>query len=120
MRFLDHKVNTLAEEGLKMLLYAYKDMTMQEYEWEASRNGNFETEQSREVLEKGLILLSLFGLDDPIREEVMSEFEKLKCELKDIEEEEMVFPETTLRILSGDHKETVLSVAKQCGLDHDS
>lgn len=77
MRYLDHHVKGLASNeptcGLKPILFAYKDMKLEDFDQLAGENLNFETEESRLILETDLILLALFGLEDPIRPEVPAE-----------------------------------------------
>jgi len=92
--FLEYRVkpmagHTLYEEsnGLKTILYAYRDFEVQYYEDLKKHNNNFETEKDREVLEKGLILFCLFGLEDPIRDSITTEFSKFGFDINEINEE---------------------------------
>lgn len=63
-------------------------------------NFNFETEEGRAALESGLTLLVSFGFGDPIRPRASDASEKL------------YEGNTNTRIISGDHKDTVLAVAR--------
>jgi hypothetical protein len=48
-------------------MFAYKDMSVAAFEAVKKANGDFETEESRQALEKDLILLAVFGLEDEER-----------------------------------------------------
>lgn len=90
--------------GRKPIMFAYKDMSVAAFEAIKKANGDFEDEESRQALEKDLILLAVFGLEDEERGEtkkVINEFKKSKC---------------NTRIVSGDHKDCVLKLAAHFNL----
>jgi magnesium-transporting ATPase (P-type) len=89
-------------------MFAYKDMSVAAFEAVKKASGDFETEESRQSLEKDLILLAVFGLEDEERGEtkkVVNEFKKAKC---------------NTRIVSGDHKDCVLKLAAHFNLYSES
>lgn len=65
---------------------------------------NFETETGRYYLEKDLCLVASFGIRDDLRTGCSEIIDKLYDGL------------TNTRILSGDHKDTVMSVACHFGI----
>jgi P-type E1-E2 ATPase len=80
-------------------MFAYKDMSIAAFEAVKKANGDFETEESRQALEKDLIMLAVFGLEDeerPKTKKVIKEFKKAKV---------------NTRIVSGDHRDCVLKLA---------
>ena len=60
---------------------------------------NFETEESREKIENDLTMVASFGLSDPLREDIVESILALSE------------GKTNVRIVSGDHKQSVLAVA---------
>ena len=89
---------------LKPITYAYKDMPVYEFEELKHGHSNFEEEDSRYILESNLILAASFWLADPIRPEVTEVVVSLHN------------AKINTRILSGDHKQTVLSAAHKIGI----
>lgn len=65
---------------------------------------NFESEESRGVIESGLTLLATVGLSDTLREGIDEAIEKLQR------------GGTNIRLFSGDHKASVMSTATQLDL----
>ena len=66
----DH-IDNMAMEGLKVLSYGYKDMSIGDYEAAIKKDGvyNFiETQECREGIETGLTYVGTFGMQDPIRD----------------------------------------------------
>ena len=60
---------------------------------------NFETEESREKIENDLTMIASLGLSDPLREDIVDSILALSE------------GKTNVRIVSGDHKQSVLAVA---------
>lgn len=74
-----------------------------------SDNGNFESEESRAVLESDLTLVASIGLKDDLREGVVESVKKLWD------------ANTNVRIVSGDHRESAIATARDLGLfQHDN
>lgn len=88
--------------SVKPFVYAYKMMDLNEFLALKEAN-NFEDEQSKLSLESNLTLVAAFGLEDPLRAETIRTVEELKGS-------------TNVRILSGDHRETVVKVASELGI----
>lgn len=93
--------NKIAKQGMKPLSIAYRDFEVNQFEQLKSENNNFEDDNSRIMIETDLILAASFGLEDPLREDskevVHSLFEA----------------NVNTRILSGDHRDCVLKVARE-------
>jgi len=60
---------------------------------------NFETEQSRQYIESNLCMIASVGLSDPLREDIVDSIPALSE------------GKTNVRIVSGDHKASVMAVA---------
>lgn len=88
--------------SIKPFAYAYKMMDVNQF-LAMKEASNFEDDQSRISLESNLTFVAAFGLEDPIREETLSTVNELKGS-------------TNIRILSGDHRETVIKVASDLGI----
>jgi len=95
---------SIAKTGQKPLTIAYRDFDAGEFEHLQHGNGQFETEESRQVIEGGLTLVATVGLIDPLREGVS----KAIGDLYDAG--------TNVRILSGDHRESALRTAREVGI----
>ena len=93
--------------GLKALTFGYRDFNLDEFEAMKKANNNFEEEESRSMIESQLTLLASVGLSDPLREGIDEAIEKL------------VEGRTNVRLVSGDHKESVINAAMQIRLVED-
>jgi len=100
--------NMIATLGEKPILYATKEMDAELFEEMKRNNDNFETEQSRLVLEQGLTLVACFGLSDKLREDVIEVINDLHD------------ANTNTRILSGDHRDAVFHCARELGVPIDN
>lgn len=89
-------ISEIAQKGEKPFVYAHKQIDINQFKIlkEAS---NFDDVQSRLTLEANMTFLAAFGLNDPLREEAKETIRALT--------------DTNVRILSGDHKQTVIKVA---------
>ena len=90
--------------GLKALTFGYRDFNLDEFEAMKKANNNFEDEESRGLIESQLTLLASVGLSDPLRDGIGEAIEKL------------VEGRTNVRLVSGDHRASVLSTAISIGL----
>jgi len=80
--------NSLAQDSFRTLAFAYKKVDS----------------SSKDHLEESLIFIGLVGMEDPPREEVKGSIEQ--CKNAGI----------NVKMITGDNKETALSIAKQIGL----
>jgi len=93
---------------MKPLSIAYRDITLQQFEELKESNDNFESEESRHVIESELIHVATVGLIDELRSGVQDDCRDLKE------------ANTNVRIVSGDHREAVVKVALELNvLDRD-
>lgn len=90
----------MAKGGQKPISFAYKSMSYEEFAELKSQNQDFETEYGRAVLESGLTLVASYGLHDDMREGCIEAIKKLYEGV------------TNTRILSGDHRDTVIAAAR--------
>lgn len=74
----DRTIKRFAKQAYRTLLITYKDMSMKEYLELKAANNNFEKEADRYVLERNLVAIGLFGLQDPLRDTIKSSIEKCK------------------------------------------
>lgn len=93
--------------GLKALTFGYRDFNLEDFESLKKANNNFEDEETRSLIESQLTLLASVGLSDPLREGIDEAIEKL------------VEGRTNVRLVSGDHKESVINAAMQIRLVED-
>lgn len=85
--------------GLKAITIAYRDFTREEFEGMKLQYNNFEDEQSRQYIENNLTMIASLGLSDPLREDIVDSILQLSE------------GKTNVRIVSGDHKQSVMAVA---------
>lgn len=102
MAYMDSQVKG-APTGLKPLTIAYRDFYADEFLATKRSEHNFESEESRTIIENDLTLIATFGLEDPMREGISEALEQLQ-------------QSTNVRIVSGDHMMAVQSAAIQMGL----
>lgn len=67
----DRTVTKFARQAFRTILMTYKDMSLAEFEQIKADNNDFEKEKDREVLEKDLTAYGIFGLQDPLRLEIV-------------------------------------------------
>lgn len=53
----------------------YRDMTQREFDDLKSRNNGFAKDEDREVLEKHLTAVGIWGIQDPLRDTIQSSIE---------------------------------------------
>lgn len=51
-------------------MYAYKDIDIDEWDYLKETSNNFESDTDREILERNLIFLAFYALNDELREGV--------------------------------------------------
>jgi magnesium-transporting ATPase (P-type) len=113
---LTDKVVEMASAQLKVLSYAYKELDLQTYNHLLQTLGE-ESYEFRDEIEKDLTYIGTFGLEDPLREEVIDSVWLIRCgcvvsEFERGEQRDQV----NVRMLSGDHVETCRAVAVQSGV----
>ena len=97
--------NLFAKQAFRNLLIAYKDLTEKEFYDLKNANSQFASEEDREVLEKnGLVLIGIYGLQDPLRPEIKDSVKK--CHNAGI----------TIRMVTGDNLETAKAIAVDAGI----
>lgn len=98
---LDNIVSAeMAQQGLKPIVIAYRDIEEEEITHMMQETGGFESEELREFLSKDLTLVATAGLEDKLREGIV----EIVSDLYN--------GGTNTRILSGDHKESVIHTAR--------
>lgn len=63
-------IEQMAKIGLRCILYAYRDMSVDEFEDLKTAKNGFQLETDRECLETDLTFLAVFGLKDDLRADV--------------------------------------------------
>lgn len=58
-------------QGYRAIAFAYKDLSVEEFEEMKNNNNNFQTEADRSVLENQLTFIGVFALQDELREKVL-------------------------------------------------
>ena len=79
-------------------------MSVQEYESLKSGNNNFSSEKDREVLESSLTLIGIFGLQDPLIDEIVDSVKR--CHAAGI----------NVRMVTGDNLDTAKAIAIEAGI----
>jgi Ca2+-transporting ATPase len=93
--FLNSVIGRMASEGLRTIALAYLDVSRDPSEWTSPPTS-------------GLVLIGITGIKDPVRKEVPAAVRA--CQEAGI----------TVRMLTGDNKETARSIARECGILVDS
>ena len=94
----------MASLGLRCIGLSYVDITMERYEEIKSWGNAFTTAKDFEVFEAGHTYLGIIALRDPLRDQV-----------KDVIKY-AVSGNIKVRMISSDHKETCITVAKEAGI----
>ena len=67
---IERTVRNFAERAYRTILMSYRDMSLEEYQNLKSENNDFANEKDREVLEKELVIAGVFGIMDPLRDDI--------------------------------------------------
>jgi len=94
----------MADKCLRTILVAYKDIPMEEYLALEESNNNFMSEQDRESVEGNLIIVSIFGIKDPLRPGVKEAV--MRCNKSGIR----------VRMCTGDNIHTATAISKEAGI----
>lgn len=88
---------------------AYTDYSESEWENLKKTHNNFATEADRTAAESGLVMVSIFGLMDPLRPGIRQAVEQ--CHRSGV----------NVRMVTGDYLETAIAISREAGIitDHD-
>ncbi len=93
-----------AKKAYRTLLISYKDYSVHEFDHIMSRLGQGKIEDDIKVLEKDLTLIGIFGLQDPLRDEIKDSV--AQCKESGI----------TIRMVTGDNLDTAIAIAVEAGI----
>ncbi len=96
--------DSFAVKAYRTILIAYADYTEEEYRRYMSQNNNFEKPSDREALEKNLTMIGIFGIQDPLRDEVVRSVRI--CHKAGI----------NVRMVTGDNIDTARAIAIEAGI----
>jgi P-type Ca2+ transporter type 2B len=96
--------DTFAVRAYRTILIAYTDMSIREYESLKNENNQFKSEKDREVLESSLTMVGIFGLQDPLRNEIIDSVKR--CHTAGI----------NVRMVTGDNLDTAKAIAIEAGI----
>lgn len=85
-------------------MITYRDMTMDDYERLKSENNNFEKPEDRDCLEKELVAVGIFGLQDPLRSEIKDSVKICKD------------AGINVVMCTGDNIDTAIAISKNAGI----
>jgi P-type Ca2+ transporter type 2C len=91
-------------QGLRAIAFAYKDLTLEDFEQLKGQYNNFQTEADREVLENQLTFLGVFALQDNLRKKVLRSVQFARR------------GHINVRMVSGDNLQTAISTAINAGI----
>lgn len=77
---------------------------MADFERLKRNNNDFEKEKDREILEKDLIAIGIFGLQDPLRPDIVESIKKCKA------------AGITVIMCTGDNIDTAIAISKNAGI----
>lgn len=100
----ERTVKKFAKQAYRTLLITYRDMSMSEYESIKASNNDFAKESDKEVLEQGLTAIGIFGLQDPLRDTIVSSIEK--CKKAGIQ----------VIMCTGDNIDTAIAISQNAGI----
>lgn len=115
---LDVVSGQMARDGLKPLSYAYKDITLDDLIMLRNQYDP-ESYDFRSQLEQDLTYLGTFGLEDPLRPEVTNSIQLIRygAVLGDkVDRSKGAKNQVNIRLVSGDHLDTAITVAVQVGI----
>lgn len=108
----------MASQGLKTLSYAYKQIPIDDLT-EMMQAHHIESQEFRDFLEQNLTYLGTFGLEDPIRDDVDKSIQLIRYGrlIESLDEDTKgVRNQVNIRMITGDHIDTALSVAIEVGI----
>lgn len=111
IQHFSNAVNTFAENGWRTLVFAYRILSISEYEYfnklllEASNDLNFRNERLAEIvslIETNLTVVGVTGIEDRLQEDCAATLNVLRI------------AGIKIWVLTGDKKETALNISKAC------
>lgn len=99
---------------LKVISYAYKEMTVEEFNKLITTHA-VESAEFRAEIENELIYLGTFGIDDPLIEDICQTVQLIRYG-KHVEDDEEAENQVNVRMVTGDHIETAKRVAIKAGI----
>ena len=112
----------MAKEGLKTLSYAYKQIPEDELN-SIMQQYHIESDDFREYIQSRLVYLGTFGLEDSVRDDVDKSIQLIKYGtlLEDkrgdnVDRKRGAKNQVNIRMVTGDHMDTALHVARQVGI----
>ena len=103
-QILSTVVKPFAAKCYRTILIAHENYTETQWDNVQKQNNNFETEDDRETIESGLILVGIFGLQDPLRPGIRDAV--AQCNKSGI----------TVRMVTGDNIDTAIAISKEAGI----
>lgn len=101
---LNRTVTLFAKQALRTILMCYIDLSEDEYATLKRNNGDFEKEESREVLERGFTAVGIWGIQDPLRDQIKDAIKQcLNAGIKVI-------------MCTGDNLDTAIAISKNAGI----
>lgn len=109
-------IHSMAAEGLKVLSFAFKEISQQDLNEITSRHP-VESHGFRGEIESDLTYLCTFGMTDEVRGGIKRDVKRLQYG-KDDDDIDIAThkPQVVVRILTGDHPETARQVAEDAGI----
>jgi len=109
----------MARKGLKVLSYAYKDISYEQYENIKNTKDNdgmviqnyIESPEFRAQMEQNLTYVGTFGLEDPLRDNIESSVNLIKFGVHETDLDKDRSYQVNIRMMTGDHMETAKYVA---------
>ena len=94
----------MATKCLRTLLISYVDYTIPEWEQMAANNNNFASLEDKANVEKGLVMVGMFGLKDPLRDGIKDAV--MECKKAGI----------NVRMITGDNIDTARAISLEAGI----
>ena len=105
----------MAREGLKVLSYAFKDMSVEDFNQFYSPHCDVESPEFRAHLEADMVYLGTFGLDDPLRANIEESVHYIRYGQPD-GFDQVDQNQVNIRMVTGDHIETAKAIALRTGI----
>jgi len=107
--------NDMASKGLKVVSYSFKEIALQDLN-QFMQDNSIESQEFRSELEVDQVYVGTFAMEDPIRDDVAESIQLIKYGYHDKDENASGSSQVQIRIISGDHIDTVKYVAAVTGL----
>lgn len=110
--------NGMARDGLKTISFAYKQLALDDFNLLTSTH-HIESEDFRNEIEADLVYIGTFGLEDPIRPGVENSIQLIRYGAilgERVDRSKGAKNQVNIRMVTGDHVDTALYVAKETGI----